>query len=240
MMNLNVNWKLKGCSLLLGVMLFSAAPAMAQKEAKPTKQEQEAAYIRVTNERADKIVANLGVKNKAKALRVRNLIAQQYRDLSYLHEFRDARVKAAKEGAGVNKKAAEERKTEIEAFTNQELEKLHKKYVANLQAELTPKQVDGVKDGMTYGVVPITYKGYQDMLPNLTEEQKKQIWDWLVEAREHAMDAGSSHEKHGWFGKYKGRINNYLSAAGYDLKKAGDEWQERIKAEAAAKEAAKK
>ncbi len=33
----------------------------------------------------------------------------------------------------------------------------------------------------------------------------------LWEAREHAIDGGSSEEKHAWFGKYKGRIiNNYL------------------------------
>ena len=58
---------------------------------------------------------------------------------------------------------------------------------------------------------------------------------WLVEAREHAMDAESSEKKHGWFGKYKGRINNYLSAAGYDLKKEGEEWEKRRKAAAQAK-----
>ncbi len=82
---------------------------------------------------------------------------------------------------------------------------------------------------MTYGVLPITYRGYLDMLPSLTDEQKKQIKDYLTEAREHAMDAGSSKEKHGWFGKYKGRINNYLSKAGYDMKKAGDDWEKRRK-----------
>jgi len=67
------------------------------------------------------------------------------------------------------------------------------------------------------------------MLPNLTDAQKKQILDWLTEAREHAMDAESSDKKHAWFGKYKGRINNYLAAAGIDMKKAEKEWQERIK-----------
>jgi hypothetical protein len=41
------------------------------------------------------------------------------------------------------------------------------------------------------------------------------------------MDAGSSEEKHGWFRKYKGRINNELSAAGYDLKLAEEEWRRR-------------
>ncbi len=57
------------------------------------------------------------------------------------------------------------------------------------------------------------------MLPNLTEKQKARIMTWLVEAREHAMNGGTSEEKHAWFGKYKGRINNYLSSEGYDLKR---------------------
>jgi hypothetical protein len=34
------------------------------------------------------------------------------------------------------------------------------------------------------------------------------------------MDEGTSDEKHKVFGKYKGRINNYLAAAGYNLKAA--------------------
>src|SRR5438132_546800 len=68
----------------------------------------------------------------------------------------------------------------------------------------------------------------------IKDTKKKKIYDWLVEAREHAMDAESSDKKHAWFGKYKGRINNYLSAAGYDMNKEGKEWQARIKAQQAA------
>jgi hypothetical protein len=86
-----------------------------------------------------------------------------------------------------------------------------------------------VKDGMTYNILPITYKGYQEMIPNLTIQQKQQILTYLTEARDHAMSAGSSDKKHWWFGKYKGRINNYLSSEGYDLKKAGEEWDKRRK-----------
>ena len=69
------------------------------------------------------------------------------------------------------------------------------------------------------------------MIPKLTEEEKEQIMIWLVEAREYAIDGGSSKEKHGWFKKYKGRINNYLSARGYDLKKEEDAWRVRLRAE---------
>ena len=83
---------------------------------------------------------------------------------------------------------------------------------------------------MTYGVLPLTYRVYQEMLPDLTAEQKAKILGWLTEAREQAMDAGTAKAKHGWFTRYKGKINNYLSAAGYDMKKAEKALMERQKA----------
>jgi hypothetical protein len=84
---------------------------------------------------------------------------------------------------------------------------------------------------MTYDVVNVTYKAQCDMIPTLTEEEKAQILAWLKEARELAIDAESSKKKHEMFGKYKGRINNYLSARGYDLTKEREGWYERMKKE---------
>ena len=49
--------------------------------------------------------------------------------------------------------------------------------------------------------------------------------------RELALDAESSKKKHEVFGKYKGRINNYLVKRGYDLKKEREEWYKRMEAE---------
>ena len=221
------------------VLLTGSMPLMAQ-EAKPqtskeTVAEQEAAYTRTITQRADKIVKTLNIAESAKATRVRDIIVLQYRGLNKIHAERDAQVKAAKEKAGTDKPIAEAEVKKIEEKTKVQLDKQRAKYLASLSKELRPAQVEQVKDGMTYGVVPITYKGYLAMLPDLTEEQKTYIMKNLVEARELAMDAESSEKKHGWFGKYKGRINNYLSAAGYDLKKAGEEWDKKLKAEAAAK-----
>ena len=59
---------------------------------------------------------------------------------------------------------------------------------------------------------------------------RSQIYAWLIEAREFALDAENSNKKHAAFGKYKGRINNYLAKRGYDLKKEREEWYKRIKA----------
>lgn len=169
-------------------------------------------------QRAEKIVAPLQFADTAKAARVRDLVARQYEQLRGIHQMRDMGLKIAKEPA--DKAEADKRRAEVLAKTEQHLAKLHARFLTDLASELTPAQIDAIKDGMTYGVLPLTYRVYQQMLPNLTPEQKTQILAWLTEAREHAMDGSTAEEKHAWFGKYKGRINNYLAKAGYNMKEA--------------------
>ena len=228
-----MNSRMKTCVLWLALMILSIVPAFS-KDTK-TAEDQEAAYTRVITRRADKIVATLGIADSSKATCVRDIIAQQYRSLREIHDTRDARIKAAKKLAGDDKKAAEASAKAIRDKAKTEQDKLHKKYLKKLSARLKPEQVDKVKDGMTYGVRQVTYNQYLAMLPDLTDEQKAQIMAYLVEARENAMDAGSSEEKHRWFRKYKGKINNYLSAAGYDLKKAERDLNQRREAASDAK-----
>jgi hypothetical protein len=180
--------------------------------------ETDAAYIQVTEERAAKIVAELKLADTNQAERVKKTIARQYQDLSRIHAAREAQIAAAKDKADPGPAAVEAGVKAVGEAAAAKLESLHREYLAKLAADLSPDQVAQVKDGMTYGVAPLTYRVYLQMYPNLTEPQKKQLLAWLHEAREIAMDAGSSKEKHAVFGKYKGRINNYLVKAGYDLK----------------------
>ena len=186
-------------------------------------------YIKVTNERAQKIVDNMDLENPDKKMKVRNLIAEQYQNLSWIQDKRDKKIEKIK-----NEDLSEAKKNnlieDLKEDADEDIAKLHEKYIKNLRKELSKDQIVQVKDGMTYGVVPKTYAAFQDMLPNLTQEQKDTIHAYLVEAREHAIDAGSSDKKHWWFGKYKGKINNYLSSQGYNLEEAGKEWQKRIEA----------
>ena len=185
-------------------------------------------YIKVTNERAAKIVAKLDLKNPEKETAVSNIVAQQFRDLSQIQDGRDAEIKKIKDDSTLAKEKQNEKIDKLKAKADKEIEKLHKAYLKKLGTQLSEDKITEVKDGMTYGVLPITVAGYNDMLPNLTAEQKDYIYKALVEAREHAMDGGSSKEKHAWFGKYKGRINNYLSKQGYDLNKESADWHKRI------------
>jgi Spy/CpxP family protein refolding chaperone len=209
--------------------------AFAQEKSSP--EDAQAAYIRVTNERADKIVAEMNIQDAEKADKLSDLIAQQYRNLSKIQDEQEAEIETLKkQSEGVDQAEVDAQIQLVEEKAAQQIDKLHAAYIKKLSAELTPEQVDEVKDGMTYGILPLTYNVYQEMIPDLTEEQKAQIKAYLTEAREHAMDAGSSEKKHWWFGKYKGKINNYLSAQGYDLKEEERAWAERREAASDQKE----
>jgi hypothetical protein len=91
---------------------------------------------------------------------------------------------------------------------------LHDKFLSHLAANLTPEQVDQVKDKMTYGKVQFTLAGYLAQYPNLSAANQNAILDLLKQAREEAMDGGSAGEKTLIFQRYKGKINNYLSKQG--------------------------
>lgn len=209
---------------VLAIALFFSYYSFSQSSA-PVAED----YTQVVNKRAEKIVTRLHIADSSRFYRVRNIIAGQYVNLNTIQTTQDQKLAQAK--LQTSDKAIPEAKSKIVAEeTAKQLDSLHGLYISRLNKELNKDQLEAVKDGMTYGVLPITYSGYQDMLPDLTKEQKAQILSYLTEAREKAMDAGSSEEKHKWFGKYKGKINNYLSGQGYNMKKAGEEWQARIKA----------
>lgn len=197
---------------VIAVIAWTAALGHA---AEPTEE-----YVRVTNERAAKIIAPLKITDAEQAQRVIGVIAQQYRDLSAIHDARDAALKADPQPTDAHAAA-------LRAEADAKIVALHRRFVARLGVDLTPEQVDAVKDGLTYGVVRVTYSHYLELLPDLKPQEQREILANLLEAREYAMDAGSSDEKHAWFGKYKGRINNFLSKAGYDLKAAEKAWADK-------------
>lgn len=220
---------MKKQSLLVIMLFFYTAMAMAQSGTGTA----DAAYCTTIQGRSWKIVQKLQLGDSVRAIKVRDVIAAQYIALNDIYTVRDLKAKTLKSNTLLTKEALQDSLKANQGIAELMVTKLHAPYLKNLSQLLKKDEVTAVKDGMTYGVVPLTYGAYMDMLPQLTKSQKKQIMEWLVEAREKAMDAESSDKKHGWFGKYKGKINNYLSAAGIDMKKEGNAWQERIKARAA-------
>lgn len=186
------------------------------------------AYVRVLTDRSAKIVGPLGLKDATKEAMLTRSLVDQYIAVNDIH----ARYKPLAKPASTDTASVlqwEASKQQMAAEKTKELNARHTAFIKAISEQLPSEAVEAVKDGMTYRVMPITYAAYLDMLPGLTTEQRGRIMEWLREARELAMDEGSSNAKHAVFGKYKGRINNYLSAQGYDLKKETEAWQLRIK-----------
>ncbi|MBQ1978455.1 MAG: DUF3826 domain-containing protein [Alistipes sp.] len=218
-------------SLLLIVACMTASAVELKSEGR------DPGYVESIVKRSEKIVDKLDLKDEVAKKEVLHIIANRYFELNDIYEARNKRKEEFKA-----MQLPEEYKQLANDFVRYEcdskLYRSHFAFPATLSIYLTPEQVTAVMDGMTYGVVKVTYDSHLDMIPTLTDEEKAQIEAWLIEAREFAVDAESSNKKHEAFGKYKGRINNYLSKRGYDLKAEREAWYKRIE-ERKAKEAKK-
>ena len=214
--------------IFLPVALFLCINVFAQNKV-------DTAYQNVIAQRSTKIVNTLGINKKRQSKKVQQILMNQYFAVNKIHDA--YKITTTTITAGTlniqEKKEAVKNETEKKSF---QLKQLHTKFIAQLNKKLSVAQIEKVKDGITYKVLPVTWTAYKEMLPHLTQEQKDKMYTWLVEARELAMDEGSSDAKHAVFGKYKGRINNYLSAAGFDMKKEGEDWAKRIQAAKDAKQ----
>ncbi len=214
-------------TILFFLLTFTTLNINAQS-VKLNEENRDPEYVKNIVNRSQKIVDKLNINDKETAANVCNIIANRYFLLNDIYEKRDTAIKEAKE-----KLSGDEKNAAILAAENEKDAQLYRKhfdFASSLSLYLNDEQIEAVKDGMTYNVVEVTYTAQCDMIPTLKDFEKKQILAWLKEAREFAMDAENSKKKHEAFGKYKGRINNYLSKQGYDLTKEREEWYKRVKA----------
>ncbi len=193
-------------AVLLALTSFAKDNVAAETNLAP--EQADAKYTAAISERSQKIVDVLELTDTNTAAKVHDIIMAQYRALNDWHNANDPKIKAAKRDQAVI--------TEIQV----PLKKMHDDYLARLATYLTPAQIETVKDKMTYGKVQFTFTGYCNEYPDLTEANKQEVLKYLKEAREVAMDAGSSDEKSAIFNQYKGKINNYLSKQGVQSKKS--------------------
>lgn len=214
---------MKKVSIII-VAAFLSLSAAAQSVALKSEGRDEA-YVNTIIGRSQKNISALNLTGE-KAQNVCNIVANRYFELNDIYTERDNSIKFAKDSlkGDCKKKAI----AQANALCESKLYRSHFAFPAALSIYLTDDEVTAIKDAMTFNVVKVTYDATLDMIPTLTEEEKTQILVWLKEAREFAMDAESSKKKHEWFGKYKGRINNYLSKRGYDLVKEREGWYKRI------------
>lgn len=212
---------------VFAVMVMLAFNAVTIKAVDLDKEGRDPQYVSTIVGRAQKVTDALGITGTDKGTQVLNIVANRYFKLNDIYSERDSIKKVAGTLTGEAKKMKQQ---EAESTKDMKLYRSHFGFIAEMSVYLTDDEIEKVKDVMTYNVVDVTYKAQCDMIPTLKEEEKIQILAWLKEAREYAIDAESSKKKHETFGKYKGRINNYLSKRGYNLQKEREEWAKRVKA----------
>lgn len=186
--------------LIAAIALFSAATFAAETDLTP--QQTEAKYTKAIEGRTADILKILALSDTNKIAKVHDTIIAQYRALNAWHDANDAKLKAARAD------------TNAVAQIHSSLKTLHNDFLSHLAENLSPEQVEQVKDKMTYGKVQFTFNGYLTQYPDLPEANRQKILELLKEAREEAMDGGSAEEKTAVFQRYKGKINNYLSKEG--------------------------
>ena len=184
--------------LVAGLLAVSAFAAETNSMPEPV----EAKYTAAIEGRTADILKILTLSDTNRATKVHDIIIAQYRALNAWHDENDAKLKAAKAD------------TNATAQIRASLKTLHDDFLSKLAENLSPEQIEKVKDKMTYGKVQFTFAGYVAQYPNLSDENKAQILKLLKQAREEAMDGGSAAEKTAVFQRYKGKINNYLSKQG--------------------------
>jgi hypothetical protein len=189
-------------SLALTSSIFAAENGAYAPSASPAPDQAEAKYTKAIEGRTADILKILALSDQDKAAKVHDTIIAQYRALNAWHNENDAKLKAARKD------------TNAVAMIRASLKDLHEQFLSKLAVNLTPEQVEKVKDKMTYGKVQFTYAGYMVAYPDLSQANRDKILELLKEAREEAMDGGSAAEKTAVFQRYKGKINNFLSKQG--------------------------
>lgn len=192
------------------------------------------------DKRINPILADLALANPAKEVSVRAALelhlqalqtwhSQNHTKLTALWEkWADARTTETKDEA-----KAEAVGREIDAIYAS-FQFQHAATLSHLATELSPGQIDTVKDSMTKSPgLKRTYNAYLEIVPQATDADKKFFWDTLLVAREKAMDAITNKEKADQFKRQKVLIEAYIDSKGYDWKKSYAAYAERLKVQAA-------
>src|SRR5207237_1055480 len=127
-------------------------PAWAAKPDAPattmSAEDAEAKYTATIEKRVSDILDAVKLDDATKTAKVHDILIAQYRALRDWQNANEARLK--------DKSLTADQKQEIMATR----QPLHDKFLAQLNAMLTPEHVETVKDKMTYGTVRVTYDAY--------------------------------------------------------------------------------
>ena len=208
------------CGTVVFAILGLTFCAYSQTSPAFTAEEREAIYTATIDKRTRAITELLTLTDATKSNTVYVIITTQYRAL----RARDAAVDAMLQSLEKDMPGVDSNRTAVVQLLTRPL---HAEFLTKLANNLSPAQIEIVKDRMTYGRLKLNYDAYCQIIPGLTDREKAMILEALKLAREEAMSGGSADEKAATFEKYKDQINKRLAEGGHDVAKATQEWEAR-------------
>lgn len=194
--------------------------------------------VQKIQQKANKWVSALNLTDVSKAAKVKGFVRQH---LTAVYNWNKTHP-ATDVPAGINPRTGEK----LTALDRRMIAQsampgsVHQTLMDSLNAYLTPDQVGEVLDGYTVGKVAFTLKGYQAIVPDLTDQETAEILKNLRQAREEAIDYKNMKSISGIFEIYKTKNEKYLNEHGRNWHQLFKNYVNKVKAEKAAKAAEKK
>lgn len=110
---------------------------------------------------------------------------------------------------------------------------VHEKLMKDLCRVLTEEQVEQILDKYTVGKVAFTLKGYQAIVPDMTEEETAFVLEQLKLAREQAIDYKNMKQISAIFEIYKTKCEQYFNEHGRNWRQMFKDYVNKRKAEKA-------
>lgn len=177
-------------------------------------------------------VGSLDLKDKEKEVRLVALIAGHLSEVRNWHNDHPFNIVPA----GINPLtglALSELDRQIIASSSKPAS-VNEKLLNGLKADLTSEQVEAILDKYTIGKVAFTMKGYQAIVPNLTEQEAATIEGFLKQARLESIGYKNMKEISAIFEIYKTKSEQYLNANGRNWRQMYKTYTDDIKAKKAA------
>lgn len=167
--------------------------------------------------KAERVVAVLQIEDVEKATRVKTIVSDWLVTMWRWHERHDDELadlwtqwRHARAVVPKDEFPGEVIAHRIDGVYSS-LKPAYRAFIEKLSGELTAEQVDSVKEwwsrspGMTR-----TYNAYLEIVPDLTEEQKRVIHERMLLAREDAMLTDSDREIIDIFKRHKVKVEQYV------------------------------
>lgn len=206
---------------LLALAFAAFAPLRAGDDASatPASTAFDAATQKRIDAKADRLLGTLKLEDPAKAERARTILREWLATMTAWHANNDPQLQALWSQWNQARAVVPKDEFPAEVIAHRiddvyaSLKPAYRKFTDRLAAELTAEQIDALKEtwsrspGMTR-----TYQAYLEIVPDLTEDQKKVIRDRMLLAREDAMLTDADKEITTIYKRHKVKVEAYIGS----------------------------